>query len=212
MMPLKIPSKQKALDYLFEANEKNPGPWYDHSLHVGEAAFLIARACDNLDADIAYVLGILHDIGRREGRSHMKHVTDGYRFMIIEGYPTVGRICLTHSFPNQNIEEYSGKKDSSSDDQLFLKDFLEEVVYDDYDKLIQLCDALADTKGFCLVEKRLLETGIRLGATEHTRLKWQRYLDLVEYFSKKIGMSIYKLLPGVIENTFDFNEHLDLTK
>ncbi len=167
---------------------------------------LIARACDNLNEDVAYVLGLLHDIGRREGKSHLKHVTDGYKFMMKENYASVGKICLTHSFPNQSIEEYLGKKDCSNDDLIFLKQYLENAVYDDYDKLIQLCDALADTKGFCLVEKRLLETGIRLGTTEHTRLKWKSYIDLVEYFSKKTGVSIYKLLPGVVENTFDFNQ------
>ncbi|MCK8060257.1 MULTISPECIES: HD domain-containing protein [unclassified Fusibacter] len=207
MRSLKVLPKDKALEYLIEANKMNPGLWYEHSLNAGQAAWLIASACDDLNEELAYVLGVLHDIGRREGKSHLKHVTDGYRYMMKEGYSSVARICLTHSFPNPNIDEYLGHKDSSDDDLNFLKQYLDDVVYDDYDRLIQLCDALADTKGFCLVEKRLLETGIRLGATEHTRQKWKSYLDLVAYFSKKAGMSVYKLLPGVVENTFDFNQY-----
>lgn len=207
-MLLNLPSKEKALEYLIEANEMNSGLWYNHSLHAGEAARLIACACEDLDEEKALVLGLLHDIGRREGKSHLKHVSDGYKFMLQEGFPTVAKICLTHSFPNPTIDEYLGKKDSSEKDILFLTDFLSSVEYDDYDRLIQLCDALADTKGFCLIEKRLMETGIRLGANEYTVKKWERYLELVQYFNEKVGRSIYNLLPGVVENTFDFNSEI----
>ncbi len=74
--------------------------------------------------------------------------------------------------------------------------------------MIQICDALADTKGFCLIEKRLMETGIRLGANEYTRNKWKRYLELVQYLRENVGMLVYKLLTGVVENTFDFTPEL----
>ncbi|MDA3845149.1 MAG: hypothetical protein PF505_01220 [Vallitaleaceae bacterium] len=53
-----------------------------------------------------------------------------------------------------------------------------------------------------------METGIRLGANEYTRNKWKRYLELVQYLRENVGMLVYKLLTGVVENTFDFTPEL----
>ena len=44
----------------------------------------------------------------------------------------------------------------SDDDYLFMKKFIADAVYDDYDRLVQLCDALAMPTGFCLLEKRFV--------------------------------------------------------
>ena len=38
-----------------------------HSMYVAEGAKLIAEQTDNLNPEVAYILGLLHDIGRREG-------------------------------------------------------------------------------------------------------------------------------------------------
>jgi hypothetical protein len=35
--------------------------------------------------------------------------------------------------------------------------------------------------------------------------RWKAYLNLQKEFEKAIGQSIYKVLPGVIENTFGFD-------
>ena len=58
------------------AGDKNPGLWTNHSRNVGLAARYIADACKILDRDKAYICGLLHDIGRRNGVSALKH-TDG---------------------------------------------------------------------------------------------------------------------------------------
>ena len=60
-----IPSIGVAEAALEEACVMNPGPWTAHSRHVATACSLIAARCDDLDPDKAYVLGLLHDIGRR---------------------------------------------------------------------------------------------------------------------------------------------------
>ena len=49
---------------LEQAHEANPGPWADHSRYVAQACYLIAQHCPNLDAEKAYLYGLLHDIGR----------------------------------------------------------------------------------------------------------------------------------------------------
>lgn len=71
-MDRKIPNADEINSYLKEASILNPGSWVEHSLFTGKAAKLIAEKCDDLDEDIAYALGVLHDIGRREGVKQMK--------------------------------------------------------------------------------------------------------------------------------------------
>lgn len=65
---------EKALE---EANKANPGPWYDHSKYVALACQNIASRCQDMDEDLAYVYGILHDIGRYAGVTSEKHLIDG---------------------------------------------------------------------------------------------------------------------------------------
>ncbi len=128
-----IPSKEKINFYIIEAKQNNKGPWDKHSLYVGEAAKAIAKRCIDIDEEVAYAMGALHDIGRREGISHMHHIISGYEFMKKEGYECIGNICLSHSFPFQDIREYFGKLDCSDIEKEFIKDYLKNVEYNDYD-------------------------------------------------------------------------------
>ena len=72
----------------------------------------------------------------------------------------------------------------------------------DYDRLVQLCDALALPTGFCLLEKRFVDVTIRYVFNPSTIDRWKKILEIKDLFEKKIGCSIYDLLPGVIENSF----------
>ena len=101
------PDRKTAEALLTEAEPHNPGPWGDHSRTAAHCAEAIAAAC-GLDADKAYVLGLLHDIGRRYGKRHLGHVVDGCRYMLSLGYDEVARVCLSHSFNNQSLEDYVG--------------------------------------------------------------------------------------------------------
>lgn len=62
---MNIISKQESLNLLNWASDLNPGAWKQHSLNVARAARTIAEHC-NLDSDLAYNMGLLHDIGRYE--------------------------------------------------------------------------------------------------------------------------------------------------
>ena len=92
-----MPTRARAEEMLGEASALNPGPWVQHSRFAAQAAELIARAHPDLDADQAFVLGLLHDIGRRGGPSGLRHSLDGYRYLLVQGFPGAARICLTHS-------------------------------------------------------------------------------------------------------------------
>ncbi|MCM1991155.1 HD domain-containing protein [Oceanirhabdus seepicola] len=201
---MKVPTLEQAIQYIEYAEKRNPGEWIDHSYNVAKAAKSIASECIDLDENIAYVLGLLHDIGRYEGRVQLHHSISGYDFLMKEGYDDASRIALTHSFVIPDIKVYVGKHDCTEYELMFIKKYLNNVTYNDYDKLIQLCDNISLPEGICLMEKRLIDVVMRYGFNDLTLIKWENYLGLKEYFSKKIGKSIYKVLEGVVETTFEF--------
>ena len=197
-----LPSLEQAENYLVEAGHLNPGPWAPHSRYVAKAARAIALHHPRLDPDCAYIMGCLHDIGRRFGVCGMRHVLDGYRFLTGEGYERVGRICLTHAYPLSGELAGASPWDGSQEEFGFVRDYLAGIEYDDYDKLIQLCDAIALPTGFCLMEKRLVEVAMRYGVDKYTSKRWQVYFAVKSEIEQAIGVSVYGLLPGAIENTF----------
>lgn len=191
---MKVPSVALAEKLLCEAEKLNSGLWIAHNRTAGFCARAIAEKCDNLNPEYAYVLGLLHDIGRREGVSDMKHIIDGYRFMLSMGYDESARICLTHSFPYKNINSYNGKNDCNEEETEFIQTFLENTEYDDYDRLIQLCDAISFPNGATLLEKRLVDVVMRRGFNDYTVQKWKAFFELKEYFDNKTQTDIYKIL------------------
>ena len=201
---MNIPTQVKAERLLNEAEAKNPGSWADHARYVALAAKNIAEVHPDLDPETAYILGLLHDIGRQEGSTGMKHILDGYTFLEGLGYSDAARIALTHSYPLQDIKAGSGRWDGSDEELAFVETYLNGLEYDDYDRLIQLCDALAWPSGFVIIEKRLVDVALRLGINDMTVEKWRAFLALQEYFEKAIGRSVYGVLPGVVETTFGF--------
>ena len=60
-----LPTLGEAHMILEEATQLNPGPWVQHSIYTAQAAQIIADNCKELDSEKAYILGMLHDIGRR---------------------------------------------------------------------------------------------------------------------------------------------------
>lgn len=203
---LRIPTLQQAVALLDEAGARNPGPWTEHSRHVADAARRIAERVPGMDGGAAYILGLLHDMGRRVGVTGMRHVLDGYRYLSGLGYEDAARINMTHSFPTGDIREVFGEWDCDANELAFIEDYLARTEFDDYDRLIQMCDALAMAHGFVLMEKRMLDVAIRYGAdggvSAYSIRKWRKTFEIRADFERRIGCSIYDLLPGVVENTF----------
>lgn len=187
---------------LEKAGKSNPGPWTNHSKYVALAAKNIASKCKELDEDKAYICGLMHDIGRYVGVTSEKHLIDGYKYCMKNGWEDVAKICITHAFMLQDVNSSIGKFDMSKEEFEFMKEFIETVEYDDYDLLIQLCDKLALPSGFCILEKRFVDVALRYGTFPVTVPRWKKVLEIKDYFEEKIGHSIYDVLPGVVENTF----------
>ena len=185
------PRREEAEHILLDAERCNPGPWGNHSRVAASCAEKIAAA-SGLDSEKAYVLGLLHDIGRKFGVKHLAHVLDGYNYMRSLGYPDAARICLTHSFCKPELSIYIGNFDISEVEQEMLQAVLTSLEFDDYDRLIQLCDCLAGSEGVVNMEKRMLDVKRRYGF--YRQDKWDTNLWLKSYFEAKCGQDVYALV------------------
>jgi hypothetical protein len=200
-----FPNREQAEALLAESAGMNPGPWAAHSRYVALGAELIAAQTSGLNPEKAYVIGLLHDVGRRFGVTGMRHALDGYRFLSELGYLEAARICLTHSYPNKSEPYGASPWDGSEQEWQFVAGYLSQIEYDDYDRLIQLCDSLSLPNGFCLLEKRLLDVALRYGCNAQTTNRWRAFIYIKENFERMIDSSVYRLLPGVVENTFEWD-------
>ena len=194
-------SRPIAENALAQAERANPGPWADHSRYVALACQNIASRCPSLDADPAYIYGLLHDIGRYAGVTSERHLIDGYRYCMERGWEKAAQICISHAFMVKDISSSIGVFDMPPEDNAFMADFVKHAVYDDYDYLVQLCDALALPTGFCLLEKRFVDVAIRYGTHPATVDRWKAVLEIKARFEAAIGGSIYDCLPGAVENS-----------
>jgi hypothetical protein len=191
-----VPAREEADKLLEWAEKQNPGPWTGHCRTAGRTAEAIARKC-GLDAGRAYVSGLLHDIGYysyRSGEGEKDHIFAGYDLMMEKGHGDAAKICLSHSFPCSNVKEFASSWIKCDENEMeFLSSFLGGSIYDDYDKLIQLCDALCWPQGVVILEKRLVEVAMRKGFGEFTLQKWGKWFSLKDYFDELCGANIYSL-------------------
>jgi len=184
----RYPSVMEATSILAEAEQCNPGPWGNHSRTAAHCAGKIALL-SGLCPEKAYVLGLLHDIGRKFGKRHLGHVSDGYQYMMELGYPDAARVCLTHSFNMMKIGGYVGRFDTTEEETELIRTKLREVVPDDYDLLIQLCDAISGSEGVMDIVERMSDVKRRYG--NYDQEKWNRNLELKAYFESRMHRDLY---------------------
>lgn len=166
-----------------------------HCHGVAKAAQILAEHIAGVDAQKAYIFGLLHDYGKRisQNMENRFHGIEGYYAMLELGYPEVARICLTHSFsqPNFRDDDYSLPKSWLDEARNLLKD----VVYNDYDLLICFCDKLFEGLKMVTMEERI--RGI-CGRYNLNRQQQKCLEDecrwLKKYFDYKAGVDVYQLL------------------
>ena len=120
-------------------------PWGEHCLTAAHCAEKIASACGDMDVEKAYILGLLHDIGR--------------------------------------------KFDVTDEELIIIKTELAKTIYDEYDRLIQLCDCLAGAEGVLDIENRMNDVKKRYGF--YPQDKWNSNMNLKQYFEGKMNKDIY---------------------
>lgn len=184
--------RKQAEELLLEAKQMNDGAWISHSRNVARLAEKIAEKA-GMNSEKAYVLGLLHDIGRRNGSTKARHAIDGFRYLADLSFEEGARICLTHTFQYKNVDAIYDEWDCTRDEKDFLKEYLKVIRYSDYDRLIQLCDALTFASGYCYAEKKMVNSVLQNGFKDTTVKKWKAILSLKEYFDHKIGGDVYDL-------------------
>ena len=194
-----LPTADEAMRELELAGELNPGPWVKHSVNVGIAARKIAEKISSLDPEKAYIVGLLHDIGRRVGIVDIPtHICEGYRYCMEKGWDEAARICMTHSYLRMQ-EEFDSEPDNER--EKMIREYILHCEADDYDRLIQLCDSLAVDYGFVILEKRFVDVTRRYGIMEGYIKGWETAFAIKESFEKEMGCSVYDVLPDIGRTT-----------
>lgn len=98
----------------------------------------------------------------------------------------------------QDIDTSIGVFDMDDEDRLFMKRFVENASYDEYDRLVQLCDAVAMPEGFCILEKRFVDVALCYGLSGHLLDFWMCMLAV----SNPRRAYRCRLLDGIEETTF----------
>ena len=170
--------------------------------HSRAAAEVMERVAEKagMDTERAYASGLLHDVGRYRGmKMGMYHVIAGYKKMMEEGEPEIARICLTHSFyPKRKMDAFSQIGDL--EEWKFLREYIRDAKYDDYDLLGVLADHMAGGHGVTTLERRFCSVLVRHGAKQ-PRADLVALLKLKKYFDQKTGMNIYELFREEIAET-----------
>lgn len=198
-MPQGYPDRKTAEEELAKAAGMNSGKWVDHSRYVAKAAEILAPAI-GMDQDKAYVLGLLHDIGRRIGFCGQKHIYAGYVYALEKGWTDVARISLTHSYYFNDANIGVSTYDGDAQEFEFVKKYISEIEFNDEDRLLQLSDALGCSEGFCILEKRIVDVALRYGELPEMIKKWRKMFEVKNYFDSLVGENIYNLLPGIKDN------------
>lgn len=127
-----------------QITEKRVSDFYIHLDRAARYCAAIAGKVPFMDAKKAYVFGKLHDYGKFFGDLNDKtsfHGWTGYCKMMEAGQPEIARVCLTHTFFEEdfNLEEYIYWRPDLEQCHNVLKN----IKFDDYDRLAQLVDLLA---------------------------------------------------------------------
>lgn len=181
---------------------RNPETLYMYDNHIAGAATVaktIAARLDNINPEQAYIAAFLHDIAKidesPESMVGRFHGILGYE-MLQEKDPVVARACLLHEIPWNRITKYTEKKFlGKKDDYNFVLDYISNTSLTDDDLLIQLADGMANKDGIVKLEQRQKEYEARFN-TKIPAEMIEPYLELKQYFDKKLGFDVYDLFPN----------------
>lgn len=203
---MSLPSKQEALaffEYVIAERNRSPFPFRPewekefraHCFSVADIAAKIASQTPYLNSERAYLSGLLHDCGRikDEKSENVFHGWTGYQLMKKQGWDEIGRISVTYCFLNKdfNPELYP----QARQDILHCKNYISDIEYDDYDKLLQLADMMNDRGKNCSLQYRCRSLAERYPVQEEfltTHFSCAENLRL--YFEVKCDCDIYQLL------------------
>ena len=144
----------------------NTSSWIKHSLNVGLATTNLANDLQDTESKTAFVLGILHDIGKKF-KTDMQHTIFGYEYLVNKGYENEARICLTHSqihgkqcannepaVPRWSCQNGISTWDNSIETDDLTK-LLNQATYNSYDNILTIADIMATESAILPIYDRL---------------------------------------------------------
>ena len=167
-----------------------------HTKGIAESCEKIAKLMPDMNSEKAYVLGLLHDYGKKypEKETGVFHGRRGYDEMMSMGYPDVAEICLTHTFyaPNFSFDSFPSY---TLDDLVWAKNKMANITFNDYDLLVQLCDMFFEGLNKVRIEDRF-QGIIKRYNLQFTDIEnsYNHALENKKYFESKIHTDIYNLL------------------
>ena len=192
-----ISDRETALSLLNAAQEKNPGPWRDHSIVTSQVAYRIASAIPDVDPDRCQMAGLLHDIGRIRGISGVRHTIDGYDYLMEQGDSGLARYCITHAFPGKQMIPHT-RWDFLPGQLDFVRGYLNGIEYDLTDKILQIADFMSTAHGPMVLEVRLMESALRNSVNRKFLDFWRECLQLKTEIDQALGMSVYDLFEDLL--------------
>lgn len=188
---------QEGINFRLEHSEfPNLKEYMFHTQGVAKAAKMIASKTQYLNPEKAYVCGLLHDYGKKYNEFvDMKfHPQVGYEEFMDMGYSDIAGICLSHSFPFKefNNSDYKSYKPQWLD---WVREKLKNYDYDDYDRLIQLCDLFFEGLYMVNIENRFLGIASRYGLSpDDQKLQKMGAINNKAYFDKLCNKDVYEIL------------------
>ena len=188
-----ILSIEKAYSFLEDAPRKNKELWIKHSVNVAIVAERLAEQL-KLDSKKAYVLGLVHDIGRRK-KEHvgLRHIIEGYNFLEEQGYKEESRVCLTHTFYSRNLVKPNLTKANTNltrNEIEFISNYINKNGFNIYDKILQIADNMGSATGINTVERRRTESMLRYGITDVSEKNLREIFKVQNEIEEKLGFSI----------------------
>lgn len=189
-------------DVISDENDikKPENKWLLHCIFAGLAAERIAQKL-NLNSDYAKALGIIHDIGRKI--SHPKHTIEGYNYMVENGYLEEAKVCLTHSFIDNDIMMTAGGGPNKQHTYEYINNFLIQNPVTIYDNIVQMTDLFCLETGFTTIENRLLDISKRKGIYPNSLDHFNKTIELKERLETMMGCSLYSLFPEIKQEELD---------
>lgn len=176
--------------------------WKQHSYLVAQGAACIAARLSGGDAEKAFALGLLHDIGKARDYRGKKHALEGYRLLMEQGYSAAAYAALTHDFPVKAFDIHRQEALLTDEEVEFVVSVLDPYDYTLFDRIVQVCDAISMPQGFVLMEKRMMTAVLRYGLSESMKQIIHAAYKNMAFIEERLGCSVYAVLPQVIENTF----------
>lgn len=207
----KIP-RQKAIDlangYLQERiyNGSNIRIIFEHGVHifnVAKIAEAIAKQTNGkLDPETAYTLGLIHDIGRIKDETITKipHGIEGYNYLMKTPYTALAPICITHNFIDKDIKQ-SDFPTYSPELFKWTKEYLSNIEYNDYDRLIQVSDLFSRGKEIMSIRQRL-DKNKSFYHIENLSYE-DKAFALRDYFNNKYNIDIEQ----IVADLFNLQKH-----